>query len=80
MPRKIFLTIFVLILITNLAIPVHADDDEIEEMNMSEQEIENIIETAVDITKMPNINSRYAVIYDRTSRKSFVWKAREYKV
>lgn len=73
---KIFWTIIVFILITNLFFPVYADD-ETEEISITEEEIEEILETAVDLSKAPSINSRNAVCYDRTSRGSIIWKRRK---
>lgn len=31
----------------------------------------------VEINKVPNINSRHAVIYDRATRKYIIWKKRK---
>lgn len=73
----IFLIIFITII--NIAIPVFADD-EIEETGITIQEIEEILEATTDIEEIPKINSRNAVIYERISRKSFIWKARKHKM
>ena len=73
MLKKIFVVIFILILLSSFISPIYADD-ELEEINISEQEINEIRQTSVDVTKIPSINSRYAIIYDRTSRKSTIWK------
>ncbi len=64
---KFLFTIIICTIIINLIIPVYADD-EIEEEGITEKEIQEIIETSADVTDIPKINSRYAVIYDRTSR------------
>ena len=65
--------IFTLIVSSNIL--VYADD-ELEDA-VTEEEIEEILQTAADITDIPVINSRHAVIFDRTSRKSIIWKKRE---
>lgn len=74
MQKKIICTTFIFIIIINLVISVYADD-ELEETSISQSEIEEILETTVDASKIPTINSRNAVCYDRTTRKSFIWKA-----
>ena len=33
-----------------------------------------------ELDKTPSINSRHAVVYDRTSRKSIIWKKRKRKM
>ena len=76
MKKRIIISIVLFISLLQCVISSYADD-EIEEIDISKQEIEEIRETAVDITKVPTINSRYAIIYDRTSRKSFIWKTRK---
>ena len=55
-------------------------DDEIEETSITQEEINEILETAVEADETPIINSRNAVIYDRTSRKNLIWKERKYKM
>lgn len=71
MQKKLITILVSFIIVINLVFPIYADD-EIGETDISKDEIENIIETAAEETKIPSINSRYAVIYDRTSRKSFI--------
>ena len=72
MLKRVFIILILFILTINLTFPIYADD-EIEENSISQEEIDEIIETATDITDIPSINSRYAVIYDRISRKDFIW-------
>lgn len=79
MVKKFFLSMIIYIVLLSFVIPIYADD-EIEEIDISKQEIEEIRETAVDVTKIPTINSRYAIIYDRTSRKNFIWKTGKCKM
>jgi len=52
--------------------PIFADD-EIEEMSLTEEEINQILEASAEIEGTPKINARNAVIYDRTSRGSYIW-------
>ena len=79
MKKKIFILSLILILLF-VPITVVNGDDEIEEMSVSQSEIENIVEATTDASKIPTINSRYAVIYDRVSRKSTIWKRRKCKM
>lgn len=72
MLKRILIILISFILMMNLTLTIYADD-ELEENSISQEEIDEIIETATDITDIPSINSRYAVIYDRTSRKDFIW-------
>lgn len=66
-------------MIINLNTYVYADD-EIEEVDVTLEEMGEILEAATGIEKVPTINSRYAIIYDRTSRRSFVWETRKYEM
>lgn len=70
--QKIIAAIITFIVFTNLSFCIFADD-EIEEMDLSQDDIEKILETATDLSHVPTINSRNAVVYDRTSRNSFIW-------
>jgi len=79
MRKSIVINILIFILLLQFNAKTYADD-ELDEINISEQEIEEIRETAIDVTKIPTINSRYSIIYDRTSRKSFIWKTGKCKM
>ena len=70
---KFLSAIIICITIINLVIPVYADD-ETEDIGITIEEIREILETSADTTEVPLINSRNAVIFDRTSRKCFIWK------
>lgn len=72
---KTILIILLIIFINFTAIPVYANT-EIEENEITKEELDEIIETASNLEKVPNINARNAVIYDRTSRKNYIWKKR----
>ena len=73
---KIFWSIATFILLTNLILPVYADDIS-EEVDVTVEELEEILEATAEITEVPSINSRKAVIYDRVTRKCTLWKRRE---
>ena len=65
--------IFIAVFLITSNFTVFADDNIEEELDWSE--IESEIKSANSEAKnMPVINSRHAVVIDRTSRKSFIWK------
>ena len=76
--RKIkkFLCFMIFVIIINFSSLVYADDES-EEKNVTVEEIEYILETVSEIEDIPTINSRNAVVYDRTSRSSNIWKRRK---
>ncbi len=63
--KKIIKILVILILIFNITIPIVIADDE--ETELEDINIEEIIEASAKPTNIPTINSRAAVIYDRTS-------------
>ena len=77
--RKIFFILIICIVMTNVILPIYADD-ELDENSITEEELQEIMETVATATNAPAINSRYAIIYDRTSRRNIIWKGREYKM
>lgn len=74
--KKIKLSIIWILLISFIMIPVYANTDT-EETSLTKEELDQILETASSLEKAPNINSRHAVVYDRTSRSSIIWKKRK---
>ena len=64
--RKFFLTIIIFILVIGVIVPIYADD--VEENNITDEELREIVETMANTINAPVINSRNAIIYDRTSR------------
>lgn len=77
--NKIMYGITAFIILINIIIPVYADDES-EEASVTQEEIEEILEATTEASEIPTINSRNAIIYDRTSRYSDIWKRRKYKV
>ena len=66
-------TLFIFILLIFSHVRVYADNNAEEELDLGE--VADIVrEASSDTEKMPEINSRHAVIYDRNTRNSFVWK------
>lgn len=70
---KIFWSIIIVILIVDIIFPVYADDIS-EEVDVTVEDLEQIIEATAEVSEMPNINSRNAIVYDRVSRKGTLWK------
>lgn len=62
--KKIKKILIVFIIFFNILLPVLADDEDFEIENI---DVQKIVQTSTDVTNIPVINSRAAVIYDRTS-------------
>lgn len=76
--RKLLKLLMLFIIIINICSPItYADDEEEEELNATE--IQEIVESSTEPTKEPIINSRAAVIYDRTTKKVIWGKAQNEK-
>ena len=41
---------------------------------LTQEELNQILETATSLEKAPNINSRHAIVYDRVSRSDIIWE------
>lgn len=73
MKKKMLVILTTFILATNIILPIYADDEN-DELDISSEEVEELLETAANLTEIPTINSRYAIVYDRTSRRNPFWK------
>lgn len=73
--KKLINILTILIIIFNICMPVYADDED-ESLDNDIQIKENIVEASTIVDKTPKINSRAAVIYDRTS-KTVIWGKNE---
>lgn len=52
--------------------------EEYVEEELGQEEFEAAVqETLAEAPKIPTINSRYAVIYDRQTRQNIIWKKRK---
>ncbi len=71
--KKLILIITWILLINFIAIPVYANTDT-EEIELTQEELNQILETATSLEKAPNINSRHAIVYDRVSRSDIIWE------
>ena len=48
--------------------------EEYVEEELKEEEFGGVVqETLAEAPKLPNINSRHAIIYDRSTRKNIIW-------
>lgn len=70
---KKIITFMIFIIIITLSSTVFADDEIEEEFDFSQ--MNEFLQTVTsDVNKLPNINSRYAVIYDRKTRNGIIWE------
>lgn len=75
--KKILKIILISLILINICIPtIYADDGDEEELN--EIEMQEIVESATKPTIEPVLNSKSAIIYDRTTKK-VIWGKNEYK-
>ena len=75
--KNLFKITIILIIILNICMPIiYADDQEEEELN--KDELQEIVESATIPTNEPILNSKSAIIYDRTTKK-VIWGKNEYK-
>lgn len=75
--KMIYIFLIVFLITSNFT--VFADDNIEEEIEWSEID-EAIKNASSEANKAPIINSRHAVVIERTSRKSLVWKKRKRKM
>jgi len=76
---KVLWIIIIFIIILSFTFSIYADD-EIEEKDVTKEEIEEILQASSDINDIPVINSRNAIVYDRTSRQGAFWKKGKHKM
>lgn len=76
---KIIWILSIFIIVLSFTFSIYADD-EIGEIDITKEEIEEILEASSEVNDIPIINSRNAVIYDRSSRRSAIRKKRKYKM
>lgn len=63
--KKLKVILIIFIMLFNIALPVFADDEDDE--IIEDIDFQDIIQTSTDVTDIPSINSRAAVIYDRAT-------------
>lgn len=74
--KNLFKIIIILIILLNVYSPlIYADDEEEEDINETELQ-ELIVESATTPVEGPSINSKAAIIYDRTTQK-VIWGKNE---
>lgn len=74
---KIMCVIFIFISILGVIRPIYADDES-QEVDVTPEEIEEILEATSEAVETPIINSRNAIVYDRISRKNIIWEEGKY--
>lgn len=73
----LFKIILILLILINICVPtIYADDGDEEELN--EIEMQEIVESATKPNQEPILNSKSAIVYDRTTKK-VIWGKNEYK-
>lgn len=73
--KKILKIILILLILINMCVPtIYADDEDDEELN--ETQLQEIVETSSKVSKEPILNSKSAIIYDRTTKK-VIWGKNE---
>ena len=75
--QKIKIIMIIIIIIAVFSSNFVYADDEAEDYIFSKEELDEILETMTTPEEIPSINSRHAIVYERTSRKNFVWKKRK---
>ena len=63
--KKLKVILIIFIILFNITLPVFADDEDDE--IIEDIDFQDIIQTSTDVTNIPSINSRAAVIYDRAT-------------
>ena len=75
MLKKLFKVVVIIIIILNVCSSIiYADDEEEEELDVNE--LQEIVRASTEPTKEPVINSKAAIIYDRTTKK-VIWGKEE---
>lgn len=75
--KKLLKIMLISLILINICIPtIYADDEEEEELN--EIELQEIVESGAKATNEPILNSKSAIIYDRTTKR-VIWGKNEYK-
>lgn len=74
--KKLLKIILILLILINMCVPtIYADDEDDDEL--SQIELQQIVESATKPTNEPILNSKSAIIYDRTTKK-VIWGKSEY--
>lgn len=60
--------LFILIIFSILFTPIIYADDQLNESNLSLNELNKTIETSINVEAIPTINARHAIILDRNSK------------
>lgn len=60
--------LFILIIFFILFTPIIYADDQLNDSNLSSKELNETIETSINVEDIPTINARHAIILDRNSK------------
>lgn len=75
--KKLLKIILILLILINMCVPtIYADDEDDDEL--TQIELQQIVESGAKAAEEPILNSKSAIIYDRTTKK-VIWGKNEYK-
>ena len=66
--------LFILIILFILFPPIIYADDQLNDSNLSSKELNETIETSINVEDIPIINARHAIILDRNSKRTLYGK------
>lgn len=76
--KKLLKIILILLILINMCVPTIYADDEDDDDTLNQIELQEIVESGAKATNEPILNSKSAIIYDRTTKK-VIWGKNEYK-
>lgn len=76
--KKLLKIILILLILINMCVPTIYADDEDDDDTLNQIELQQIVESGAKATNEPILNSKSAIIYDRTTKK-VIWGKNEYK-
>lgn len=76
--KKLLKIILILLILINMCVPTIYADDEDDDDTLNQIELQQIVESGAKATEEPILNSKSAIIYDRTTKK-VIWGKNEYK-
>lgn len=75
--KKLLKIILILLILINMCVPTIYADDEDDDDTLNQIELQQIVESATTPSEEPVLNSKSAIIYDRTTKK-VIWGKNEY--
>lgn len=75
--KKLLKIILILLILINMCVPTIYADDEDDDDTLNQIELQQIVQSATTPSEEPVLNSKSAIIYDRTTKK-VIWGKNEY--